>query len=315
MLCDSYADKYKNVIVIHQKNMGAAEARNTGVKQSKGKYIFFLDSDDCIDGYNTISKMVECIKREQADIVCGSYKRLSENGVSEVNFHHLKAGEYTKKVDFRFKGFYKFGHLAYNCGKLYRKSFLIDNELMFPRYPFAEDKAHNIRCCAYEPVYAFLDESVFLYRINEESTTFKYKDKLLYDWISIAEDFESFLAERGITKDYNDLMYFHIFFGSFFLAKQELQFKRQGIREAAKVLREYGKSSFVKRSMNALAKGKYLGEIDSFSWKIVIWGASLLFSLHGYWLMAAGIALLRKMEVDSKITKSRYKRRSSNSEG
>ncbi|MBQ9141685.1 MAG: glycosyltransferase family 2 protein [Lachnospiraceae bacterium] len=310
-LCDDYASNHINVKVVHKANSGLGLSRNAGMKVAAGKYIFFLDSDDCLDEKETLSKLVECAEKEGADIVIGSFRRFSEKGHSEPNDHHLKGGEYTKTADFRFKGFYMYGHLAYNWGKLYRKEFLDKHELYCDAYPFTQDKAHNMRCCAYEPVYAFISDSVYLYRVNEESVTFKYKSNFMPVWIAIAEDFEIFLKERGITRDYNDLMYFHIFFGSFFLAKQELQFKEKGIWEAFKTLKTYGKNPFVKRSMNALAKGRYLKGIDSLSWKLVIRGASVLFSLHGYWLMAVGIALLRKMELDSKITKSRYQKKES----
>lgn len=308
-LCDEYAAGHTNVKVIHKTNSGLGLSRNAGLQVATGRYVFFLDSDDCMDEKDTISKLVACAEEKKADIVIGSFRRFSEKGISEPNYHHLRDGEYTKTADFRFKGFYRYGHLAYNWGKLYRKDFLDKHELYCSAYPFTQDKAHNIRCCAYEPVYAFIPDSVYRYRVNEESVTFKYKANFMPVWISIAEDFESFLKERGITGDYNDLMYFHIFFGSFFLAKQELQFKEKGIREAAGALKEYGKNPFVKRSMNALAKGKYLKGIDSLSWKIVIWSASVLFSLHGYLLMAIGIALLQAMEVDSKITRSRYRKK------
>lgn len=307
-LCEQLAQEHDNIKVIHQNNSGQGAARNNGLKVAVGKYICFMDSDDCLDGATAISCLVECAEREKADITTGGFRRFSENGISEVNDHHLKAGEYTKTVDFRFKGFYMYGHLAYNWGKLYRKEFLDKHHLWSPSYPFTQDKAYNMNCYALEPVYAFISESVYRYRVNEASVTFKYKANFVPVWISIAADFEAFLKERGITRDYNDLMYLHIFFGSFFLAKQELQAKEQGIREAAKALKAYGKDAFVRKSMKALAKGKYLKDIDAFSWKVVIWGASLLFSVHGYFPMAVGIALLRKMEVDSKITKSRYKK-------
>lgn len=308
-LCDEYALKFQNIQVIHQTNRGLGLSRNSGMAAATGKYIFFLDSDDCLDGEKAITWLVECAEKEHADIITGSFRRFNQNMVSEANHHHLRAGEYTGTVDFRFKGFYMYGHLAYNWGKLYRKAFLDKYDLKCRAYPFTQDKAHNMNCCAYEPIYAFIDESVYLYRVNEASVTFKYKENYMPVWISIAEDFEKFLEERGITRDYHDLMDFHIFFGSFFLAKQELQFKEQGVSAAAKALKEYGKNPFVKRCMQELAKGKYLGKIDVLSWKIVIWGASFLFSIHGYYLMAAGIALLRKMEVDSKITNARYKKK------
>lgn len=307
-ICDSFAQEYENVKVFHQVNSGQSVARNIGLKHATGKYVFFMDSDDCLDGPQAISALVKCAESNEADITTGCFRRFSEESVTEKNFHHLRAGEYTKTVDFRFKGFYMYGHLAYNWGKLYRKEFLEKNDLYCPVYPFTQDKAHNMECCAYEPVYAFVNESVYLYRVNEGSVTFKYKKNFMPVWIAIAEDFETFLMERRIEKNYKDLMCFHIFFGSFFLVKQELQFKEHGIRESAKALKEYAKNPFVKKCMKLLAKGKYLRDVDVFSWKIVIWGASVLFCLHGYLLMSVGIYLLRKLEVDNKITKSRYQK-------
>ena len=72
--------------------------------------------------------------------------------------------------------------------------------------------------------------------------------------------------------------------------------------------KQYGKDPFVRSAMQALAKGKFVRKIDSTAWKIVIWCGSVLFSFHAYSLMAAGIALLRMLQVDSKITKARYRK-------
>lgn len=305
-VCDRYAADYKNVRVIHQENRGSGFSRNTGMELAKGKYLMFMDSDDCLDGTEAVKTLVRCAEEKNADIVAGSFRRFNDEAISQVNGHHLREGEYTKTVDFRFKGFYMYGHLAYNWGKLYRKSFLDQYNLKCREYPFTQDKAHNMACCACEPCYAFIDDSVYLYRVNEESVTFQYKENFMPVWISIATDFRDFLRERNIRRKYWDLMAFHIFFGSFFLVKQELQFRSHGIMEAAKILREYGRDPFVQKAMFSLAKGKYVREIESRSWKIVIRAAAVLFSIHGYRVYAAGIALLRKLQVDSKITKKRY---------
>lgn len=48
-ILDKYAESNSNVIVIHQKNAGHAAARNAGMDIAQGKYIWFVDADDCID--------------------------------------------------------------------------------------------------------------------------------------------------------------------------------------------------------------------------------------------------------------------------
>ncbi len=307
-LCDGYAAAHGNVSVIHQENKGLGLSRNTGMYAAHGKYIFFIDSDDCLDGASAIRLLVEQAEAEQADITVGCYRRFNEAGFRQVNRHHLRGGEYTRTVDFRFKGFYMYGHLAHNWGQLYRKDFLDAHDLRCRAYPFTQDKAHNMDCYVYRPRYAFIEDSIYLYRVNEESVTFRYKENLMPVWIAIAADFLDFMEKRGVEEDYGDWIALHFFFGSFFLVKQELQFKEHGIRESVRAVRRYGEDPLVKKAMADLAKGKYLKEISALSWRFLIRGASVLFHIRAYSLFVAGIALLRKLKVDGKITESRNKK-------
>ena len=48
-ILDEYAEKYENIHVIHQKNGGCSLARNVGLSIVKGKYVWFVDSDDYVD--------------------------------------------------------------------------------------------------------------------------------------------------------------------------------------------------------------------------------------------------------------------------
>ncbi len=307
-LCDGYAAAHDNVSVIHQENMGLGLARNTGMSAAHGKYIFFIDSDDCLDGAGAIRLLVEKAETEQADITVGCYRRFNELGCRQVNSHHLHGGEYTETVDFRFKGFYMYGHLAHNWGQLYKRAFLDVHDLRCCAYPFTQDKAHNMDCYVYHPRYAFIEDSIYLYRVNTESVTFRYKENLMPVWVAIAADFKEFLRCRHIKGDYGDWTALHFFFGSFFLVKQELQFKKHGIRESIRVMKKYGKEPLVREAMADLAGGRYIRDISVFSWRIMIQGAALLFHIRAYGLFVLGIALLRKLDVDGMITESRNKK-------
>lgn len=45
----AYAERYRQIILIRQENKGSSGARNAGLRAARGKYIYFIDSDDWLD--------------------------------------------------------------------------------------------------------------------------------------------------------------------------------------------------------------------------------------------------------------------------
>lgn len=69
-ICDEYALKDSRIKVIHTENRGVSYARNTGLDNSTGEYLFFVDSDDWIES-NHIEKLLPV---DGEDLVYGGTK-------------------------------------------------------------------------------------------------------------------------------------------------------------------------------------------------------------------------------------------------
>ena len=74
-IAEEYAARDKRFVVIHQKNGGLSDARNTGMKYATGEYIMFLDSDDFIHP-QTMEITYYMAGRDAADIVAFTYDHI-----------------------------------------------------------------------------------------------------------------------------------------------------------------------------------------------------------------------------------------------
>lgn len=86
--------KYKNIKIFKKiKNQGVAEARNLGIKNSRGRYIAFLDSDD-LWLKNKLKIQVKHIRKNKLSFLCTSSKIIdSKNNI-------IGARETLKKIDY-----------------------------------------------------------------------------------------------------------------------------------------------------------------------------------------------------------------------
>ncbi len=100
-ICDDYAEKYDCISVIHKENGGLSKARNFGIENSKGEYIYFLDSDDYIIP-EAFEKLIFIIQKEKSDFVFfDSYSFADPEGSFEVNQNYIRKHSY--KTDAGFK--------------------------------------------------------------------------------------------------------------------------------------------------------------------------------------------------------------------
>lgn len=130
MLSEFKGSCQNNVSIITQDNKGPGGARNTGLKAAKGKYVWFVDSDDDIK--IEAIKYIKDISKEQYDFIDFDY---ISNG-SILNSMGLEAGIYEEDRVSPELLFYNFGWI---CTKVLNREFLIRNKIYYPEYCIYED--------------------------------------------------------------------------------------------------------------------------------------------------------------------------------
>ena len=189
-ICDSYASNDPRIRIIHTENLGASSARNTGISESDGDYLCFIDSDDHV-APDYIDYLLGLISDNQADIsVCqraDARRKIKENKILTNNQDCMRAFVKTGEVD------------SVVWGKLYKKE-LFDG-VLFPVGKRYEDEFTIYKIIAKAQRIAVGCGSKYYYRKHENSfmnRPFSEKD---LEWIESMTEQKEF-----ITQNYPELI-------------------------------------------------------------------------------------------------------------
>lgn len=162
--------------ILKQSNSGVSKARNYGLDNCKGDYIFFLDSDDYINKH-CIEKMVNKFLEKNLDIVWCGYDYVDENGIQIMNYEDnykyissIKNGEYTliKQLNHTIS--------ICNINIMYSRSVIMSNCIRFKEgCKYGEDQEFIIKSLFYSKNIGCVEEvlTFYLQRSNSASHIFK----------------------------------------------------------------------------------------------------------------------------------------------
>lgn len=159
------AAKYECVSVVNQKNMGLSGARNTGLKYAKGKYVWFIDSDDYIKP-NVLGNMIRQADDNNLDCLFFRLQRVfdDESFRSEVDDYECVQPSVTRNTILSGREAILQGYNPSSvCAILFNVEFLRKHSLKFMLGIYHEDAEFTYRMISKAQRIMFIADAPYLY--------------------------------------------------------------------------------------------------------------------------------------------------------
>lgn len=85
-IAEDFAKLHSNVKVVSRPNGGLSAARNTGLEQAIGKYVWFVDSDDFIEPHS-IKPLLDYADANDLDVLCFNLRLYFDSGSVEAYYN------------------------------------------------------------------------------------------------------------------------------------------------------------------------------------------------------------------------------------
>ncbi len=187
-ICDSFAQRDKRVMVVHQKNAGVSRARNAGMEAAHGAFLGFVDGDDTVEK-NMYQILMDGIENHGVDIACCQLATHHLNGAIETlpfRESQVYTAEYLANRFFFDEYVKNTMYAPFN--KVYRRSSV--GPTRFRPYALAEDLLFVFQLlCQCKSVYCDQAVGYHYVRRQNSATTSKFSAKR-FDYIAAATEIE-----------------------------------------------------------------------------------------------------------------------------
>lgn len=248
-------EKYDWIEIINNDNHGQGYSRNRALEKAKGEYIFFFDSDDFIEPL-TLELALKRIQEDNSDLVVydwknyyqatGEYKYINKDAFFSKRI--LEGNECIELL--------KIKHY-FTVNKLYRKSFLLDNNIQYGEGYIYEDVPFWTHICACAKKVSLIHSPLYNVRVNKTSTT-----KSNYNSENHYTSFLKAMEESiNILKENNAITEAYYYLYNYFIRKFNLYYRKRVPRKYKKVfMNEFVElmSKTIKLTKEE-GKNKYLG--------------------------------------------------------
>lgn len=196
-----YGKQYPNKVrLIRQENKGLGGARNTGIEHAKGRYLMFLDSDDCIH-IDALKKVYEYIEKTQCDVLVFDMICLDDAGntVEVIRGCHHTAD--ILSLD-------KYPQLLFEmpsvCNKVWNRNLFTQNNILFPEKVWYEDLRTSAKLYANAQKIVYMDDRLYIYKQRNSSIMHSKKSKRNLEITQAIDDIRSYFKNVHLLNKYRN---------------------------------------------------------------------------------------------------------------
>lgn len=248
-----YASNDDRIRVLSQENGGHAIATNRGIDLAKGDYLFLMDSDDVLDLKALELTYDAAIKKDVDFVLFKSINYDDENDrYYETEVYSMdKVAEVVGENVFNYNDVKElmFEMIVTPWSKLFKREFIIDNNIRFPEGLIFEDNVFFYEALLSAKRIYFLKEFLFIRRWYPKSSTMN-GDLRFLNSIDVANLTFDVFKEKGEFDNYKSNLYnkkIEVFFFRFNHIKNEFKeiFFQEMKKDLIKLLDEETYDDFI----------------------------------------------------------------------
>lgn len=207
-ICRRYEKIDNRVYIIDQKNTGVSYARNAGLAKATGNYIYFIDSDDYIET-DLIEDNLKIAKETAADLVVFGFieEITSQDGstTKKTNIPKLKPSRTKEQFRDNFSAYHSFTPYAL-WNKLYKRQYLIENNVRFMNQTIGEDALFNLQAYRHLEKVEVNPKAYYHYVFRPNSAVNHYiKDRFDQEY-KVAYCFEQLMKKWDKSDQFQELI-------------------------------------------------------------------------------------------------------------
>lgn len=193
-----FAEQYNNIKVFDRSNGGLSAARNTGIEQAMGDYVFFVDSDDWIKE-NCLGGIVKQLNEEKPDVlaICAA-NMYGDEAQRRFSYKDQKTTSGPDALKF----------VACACAPfmIVKRSHLSENGIRFWEGIYHEDSEYMPRMLYAAKKVSYTDEVIYYVYQNPNSITRTVNFKKVVDVLTVVAPHLYAFAQDKVSEEYRYLL-------------------------------------------------------------------------------------------------------------